>query len=459
MDDDSTYEQRPVSATEALQRKRGTFLVDDVLTSMPLLLADLIAITTAWTMASLLGRWILGMNAVDLSSLGAALVCFPLAFLMLGTYPGVTTSATRELESLVVAIGAVALGFFALALSGSVIGNEIVQQIFFVVALLILVPLGRSFSRSIGSTFRWWRQPTLILGSDAEVMRIADWLEDLPELGLRPVFRRDLGRFEDRHPTRVILASRPKYFDEELLWRFPRATVLSTEDVFSASTATERIAALTSLKQENRLLNPLNLFLKRSMDLAIAIVIGLLALPLLVLIAIVVKLTSNGPVLFGHKRCGRDGEQFTIRKFRTMHVDADQVLARHLKTDEALRREWAANKKLRRDPRITPVGRLLRRTSLDELPQLWNIIVGDMSLVGPRPILLEEIDNYADVFPCYAMVRPGVTGLWQTSGRNNTSYGERLAYCRYYVRNWSIWLDIMILVRTIKTALLCEGAY
>jgi lipopolysaccharide/colanic/teichoic acid biosynthesis glycosyltransferase len=141
-----------------------------------------------------------------------------------------------------------------------------------------------------------------------------------------------------------------------------------------------------------------------------------------------------------------------------MVTNADAVLKEHLSRDPELRKEWELTQKLVNDPRVLPVGKLLRKTSLDELPQLWNVIRGEMSLVGPRPIVDAEVPRYGNIFAYYKMVRPGVTGMWQISGRSNTTYSERVRYDEYFVRNWSIWLDLYILFRTVKTVLLREGA-
>jgi lipopolysaccharide/colanic/teichoic acid biosynthesis glycosyltransferase len=142
-----------------------------------------------------------------------------------------------------------------------------------------------------------------------------------------------------------------------------------------------------------------------------------------------------------------------------MCANADEVLSHYLERNPALRREWERDHKLKDDPRVTAVGRFLRKTSLDELPQLWNVLKGEMSLIGPRPIVDAEIVRYGDSFDSYQSVRPGISGMWQVSGRNNTSYGERVQFDEYYVTNWSIWLDLYIIGRTFKTVLLREGAY
>ena len=170
------------------------------------------------------------------------------------------------------------------------------------------------------------------------------------------------------------------------------------------------------------------------------------------------KLTSPGPILYRQARIGQGGRHFHIYKFRTMEVDADKKLAQYLESHPHLRQEWELNQKLENDPRITLVGRFLRKTSLDELPQLWNVVTGDMSFVGPRPIVDSEIERYGDCFNLYKQVQPGITGLWQVYGRNKTTYQRRVQLDEFYVENWSLILDLYILYRTFRTVLLREGA-
>jgi Undecaprenyl-phosphate galactose phosphotransferase WbaP len=186
---------------------------------------------------------------------------------------------------------------------------------------------------------------------------------------------------------------------------------------------------------------------------------GIVALPRIAAIAAAIKLSSPGPVFYGQKRYGRGGDPFVAWKFRTMVKNASEVLEEHLRSNPGLRREWMETQKLRDDPRITRVGRLLRRTSLDELPQLWNVLAGEMSLVGPRPIIAEEIPRYGGGFALYKKVTPGLTGMWQVSGRSLLTYEQRIGFDLYYVRNWSIWLDVHILARTVRAVLRGEGAY
>ena len=199
--------------------------------------------------------------------------------------------------------------------------------------------------------------------------------------------------------------------------------------------------------------------LKRAVDVLGACAFGIALLPAFAILWLLVPATSRGRRLYGHPRVGRGGEIFTAWKFRTMVEDADEVLERHLAADAALRDEWQLAQKLRRDPRVTWIGRILRRTSMDELPQLWNVVRGDMSLVGPRPIIESEIARYGPQYSLYQRMRPGLTGLWQISGRNRLRYDERVRMDEHYVRNWTLWLDLYILRRTVKVVLTGEGAY
>jgi exopolysaccharide production protein ExoY len=180
--------------------------------------------------------------------------------------------------------------------------------------------------------------------------------------------------------------------------------------------------------------------------------------PVMVLVVWLTWRRDGLPVFFGHYRVGLDGKLFRCLKFRTMYRESEQMLAKLLRDDPVARAEWQRDQKLTNDPRITPLGHFLRRTSLDELPQLFNVLRGDMSLVGPRPITVAELTRYGRVRWHYLSVRPGMTGLWQVSGRNNTSYEERVALDQHYVEKRSLWMDVRILVKTIGVVVARDGA-
>jgi Undecaprenyl-phosphate galactose phosphotransferase WbaP len=199
-------------------------------------------------------------------------------------------------------------------------------------------------------------------------------------------------------------------------------------------------------------------FLKRAFDIVGAIVLGLVFAPLMLVIALLLR-RQGGPVIYGHRRIGRDGKPFECMKFRSMVPDADRVLRELLESHPELRAEWLRDHKLRSDPRITALGRFLRRTSLDELPQIWNVLQGEMSLVGPRPVVREELMRYGRCLPIYLSAKPGITGLWQVTGRNDTNYRRRVALDVYYVRRRNLLLDLYILFKTTRVVLGGGGAY
>lgn len=198
---------------------------------------------------------------------------------------------------------------------------------------------------------------------------------------------------------------------------------------------------------------------KRILDIVICALAMPAIVPLCLLISLLIRLDSRGAAIYRQERVGKNGVPFMLYKFRTMVPDADRVLGEYLESDPELAKEWQANQKLKNDPRLTKMGQFLRKTSLDELPQVLNILRGEMTLVGPRPIVEGETGRYGRYFEEYCEVRPGLTGLWQTSGRNDTTYSQRVAYDHYYINHWSLKLDMWILAKTIPVALSGRGAY
>jgi exopolysaccharide production protein ExoY len=204
--------------------------------------------------------------------------------------------------------------------------------------------------------------------------------------------------------------------------------------------------------------HPIGSVPKRLIDILFALSGIFLLAPLLIFCFVTTALSSPGPVLFRHRRVGFNGKHFECLKFRTMVPDASERLQRLLDADPTAAAEWEVSRKLRCDPRVTVIGALLRRSSLDELPQLFNVLRGEMSIVGPRPVTEDELIRYAGAVSSYLACRPGITGLWQVSGRSTTTYAERVEYDAFYAQNWSMALDAKILIITIP-ALLSEGAY
>lgn len=208
-----------------------------------------------------------------------------------------------------------------------------------------------------------------------------------------------------------------------------------------------------------RPLTPARLDPARAADVLIALVALWFFAPLMLLLALAIKVQDGGPVTFGHSRVGRDGRTFTCFKFRSMVVDAETRLQNLLAADAMARAEWEVDQKLRRDPRVTRLGEMLRKSSLDELPQLFNVLRGEMSIVGPRPIVAAEIVRYGRAFRYYKAVRPGITGLWQASGRNNVSYRRRVAMDVLFAKRRSFGLYVYILAKTVPAVLLRDGSY
>lgn len=218
-------------------------------------------------------------------------------------------------------------------------------------------------------------------------------------------------------------------------------------------------AKVMILHVQNNLAHWSNRAVKRVFDVVMTVVGGILISPILLGVALWVYRDSPGPVIYKHRRVGKDGREFDCYKFRSMCVNSTERLQKLLDTDPEARKEWETSFKLKNDPRITRSGAFLRKTSLDELPQLLNVLKGEMSLVGPRPIIRKEVPRYGEYIKEYYMVRPGITGMWQVSGRSDIDYPERVRMDSWYVHNWSVWLDIVMLWRTIKVVAGRKGAY
>lgn len=257
---------------------------------------------------------------------------------------------------------------------------------------------------------------------------------------------------------RVDLASRPAGAVQTAFASTPRLALV--EDHAPAATdesdsgnghaAVAVQAALATARHDS----PTGGYLKFAMDLAIAGTALVLLAPLMVAVAVAIRFTGHGgPALYAHPRIGQGGRKFNCLKFRTMEVDGDRILERHLALNPAARQEWEATRKLTNDPRVTPLGHILRKTSIDELPQLLNVLRGEMSCVGPRPIVTAELPRYGIHARHYFKSRPGLTGLWQTRGRSSTDYRTRVVMDTHYVRKWSLMRDVAILAATIPAVL------
>jgi len=242
--------------------------------------------------------------------------------------------------------------------------------------------------------------------------------------------------------------------------RFADLLVIPTAALLQSTAAeVEQVGNIIVMKYSHNLLRPTNTFTKTVFELVGTLPLFVLLSPLFLVVALLVRFSSRGPVLFRQRRIGRGRRLFDCLKFRTMYQDSEQRLTDMLAGDEQVRVEWLKYARITNDPRVTPIGRLLRRSSLDELPQLWNVLRGEMAWVGPRPYLPVESDRIGDSLDTIVRVRPGMTGLWQVSGRTSLPFTERLTLDEYYIRNWSLWMDFSILLRTLRAVVSGRGAY
>jgi undecaprenyl-phosphate galactose phosphotransferase len=359
---------------------------------------------------------------------------------------------------------------------------------------LITLPLGRILTKRLLLRLGRWQRPTVILGTGQNAQEAAKALCSEPLMGLEIVaFLLPKGEVLDARALEVagrqveVVAAGEDL--EGMLERLDRPhlmVALEADSLLAHQGVLQKLSArnldlnvfpplrglplygmemthffsheVLMLTARNNLVRPVPRLVKRLLDVVGSLSLLVVLAPLFAYLCWEIRRSGVAPI-FGHLRVGRHGKEFRCLKFRTMVPDADDVLKKLLDSDPSARAEWDRDFKLKDDPRITSVGLFLRKTSLDELPQLWNVLKGEMSLVGPRPIVEEELERYGDQVDYYLKIRPGITGLWQISGRSNTGYEDRVALDGWYVRNWSLWYDLVILVKTVYVVLRGEGAY
>jgi len=454
-----------------------------------LLLTDSVALLLIWCVSVVI-RYALGgsFGFALYGNMIPLLLLFPAAYAIAGLYPGILLSPPEELKKISQAtslIFLILLGAIFLSKQSDTYSRGIFALAW--VGVLGAVPFFRTMLRRKVEIWKRWGHPAVILGAGKTGEAVAEALAREHRLCLRPVAffdddPRKIGRSCKGLPVIGPLDAAQKVAEEcrvataivampgvgptrlvEVLQGaaadFRRLIIIP--DLFGASSlwiSAFDMGGILGLEVNQKLLDPRRQWIKRCMELSVI----LLCLPLLLFLAtglaLAILYDSPGPIFFRHKRIGLGGKDIVIWKFRTMVADAQKVLDECLACDPELRVEWEENHKLCSDPRITRIGHWLRRTSLDELPQLWNVVKGDLSLVGPRPIVWDEVDKYRNGFELYKKVKPGLSGLWQISGRSTTTYDERVRLDAYYVRNWSIWLDLYILLKTPSEVLRGRGA-
>lgn len=337
--------------------------------------------------------------------------------------------------------------------------------------VVIALPLSRNSLRQLLRRYRLWQQPILLLGNGPNCKDAIKALHSETAMGYRVVAQTmpDInGKWLRQHPNALIaIALEPE--ETALLNKALRQLTAAGRDYLIVPALRGLpLQGLTSfhtfshevllLRASNHLKQLPSQIMKRLFDYTGAVALTLLLMPVFLILAARLA-REDGPILFWHDRVGRHGKIFRCPKFRTMTVDADAQLEALLNNCEKSRDEWEATRKLRDDPRVTSLGRFLRQSSLDELPQLWCVLKGDMSLVGPRPITAAEMPHYAENKTYYEQVLPGITGLWQVSGRSEADYSTRVALDVWYVRNWSLWTDVVILLKTASVVIQRKGAY
>jgi undecaprenyl-phosphate galactose phosphotransferase len=371
------------------------------------------------------------------------------------------------------------LNFSLLWFVGTVTGSFAVILLFRFTLKKLLISMGK------------WQVPTVILGSGPSALSAAEALDSESSMGfdlkafltlpgekystqiakkkvpIIPIENNLILTLRKLGSPDVVLALEPDRIDRSLklieklhrsFFNVSIATVMPGLPLVGLEVNHFFRREIALLHVKNNLAKPLPRLIKRLFDI-VGSVLGLLFFsPLFIFLSLKIR-QDGGKVFFGHKRIGRHGKVFICYKFRSMVPNAQKILLKILKDDSKARKEWNRNFKLKRDPRITPVGEFLRKTSLDELPQLWNVLIGDMSLIGPRPVVDKELDRYKENVHYYLEVKPGISGLWQISGRNDTNYANRVYLDAWYAKNWSLWYDIVILFKTMKVLLKKNGAY
>ena len=415
-------------------------------------------------------------------------------FACLGLYPGIMNSPTEEVKRF---FFATSFSFLAIILTiifsdetEITFTDNLIQDsedIALTIAFCIAIPVAtiglpafREFAKHYFSRFRWWGVPAVIYTNGDSANFIIDKLTRNKFLGYHPVAIIDSQASEcgsykgipvwpstdeihyvikkhnikqavicDYHGDMSIVMSSYRY----------TISVSKNQTFFTATQQLKDIAGIIGFASIHNLTFKGNLILKRLLDIFLILLLLPLLIPLMLILSFLVKVTSKGPVFYAHKRVGKNGKEIKCWKFRSMNINAQQMLEEILATDPVRRAEWEKDRKFVDDPRVTKFGKFLRKTSLDELPQLFNILFGDMSLVGPRPVTEPELDKYGKYKDYVLSVVPGLTGMWQVSGRSDTGYEERISFDTYYIQNWSIWLDIWILIKTVWVVLKGKGAY
>ncbi len=473
-------------------RHKVNFLNPRVRSGLMLVLADAISFSIAAFLAILVRVPFHDGWRFDLYPQMVPVMLVSMVFYSLfGLYPALGLSAVAELRKLVTSTSVVVLAFAALSfwVRNAEDYSRLTLGLTWIFSLFLL-PLGRDLMRTIGARLNIWGETVAVIGCGKQSEWALEFFLRNRLLGLIPsvildfsgnasvdyknirvlesrnvTLGKDLAELTGVETALIIASDVPadfvNYLADNRQGGFKRLLLIpNLEQISSYGVNAFDFGGVLGLEVRHNLLDAGQQTLKRAMDILLVLFGGLLISPFLGLLWLLLKWDSKeAGAFFGHTRIGKGNREFCAWKFRTMVPNADAKLEEFLAQNPEALVEWEANHKLKNDPRVTWLGRILRRYSIDELPQLWNVLKGEMSLIGPRPIVSDEVRHYGSRFDPYTWVRPGLTGLWQISGRNDTTYEERVSLDEYYVRNWSIWLDIYILARTVAVVLQRKGAY
>lgn len=469
-----------------------------LLTSIPLAIADFFSLYASLFVSSLVFGWFSGISSGQVdngTTCFIALIILPIAHLA-GLYPALGLGSVAEFRQTARAMFASLLVFAGLGwflFPSHWLFYSLTAAFAFAIGLPLMATL-RFITRHLAQACPWWGVPTLIVAGPERGAELFLRLQRSRTEGFRPVGvlldneqywgesidvlkQNSIPHFDIRHTDEIALEHGATWAIvspcskrelspslDRTLAAVPNRIVLSSsrlevglwDEIFC-------VGATAGLRLGGACPSSAELVIKRAIDILFTSAAVIVGSPVIAILCLLVRLSSRGPVFYGQPRIGRGGELFMAWKFRSMLPNADRVLDHYLASNPAARAEWEEKHKLTNDPRVTSIGRFLRASSLDELPQLWNVLVGDMSLVGPRPIINSPtydaayVQQYPDEFEAYKTVRPGLTGLWQVRARNSGVYELRIYWDMYYIRNWCVWLDLYLIMRTLRTVVMREG--
>lgn len=465
-----------------------------------IMLSDAIALFCCIGLAFLIINFI-NPSAINFRSFVYYSVFFPLilvVFYAAGLYPGIMISPSDEVRKITIIsffcyIGiCIAIVFFGAddeSLASAVVENIVRDSDNWgvVCAFLLAVPItsiglpsAREISRHLFGKFNFYGVPAVIYCTNDSAKEVITRLIKRPDLGYKPAVVIDSNAAEcymengipvfpdSKEILDVIKKLKIKVAivcdfkgNQKPIRNFYRYTIsiFSHQEILTSSMQTRDLGGILGFSSTHNLTKRWNLFIKRFIDLFLCIIAAVIVIPFSIIIGIIIKITSPGPIFYGHKRVGKNGKEIKCWKFRSMCNNSQEILEKILKEDPVRRAEWEKDRKFVDDPRVTKFGKFLRKTSLDELPQLWNIFIGEMSFVGPRPVTKDELEKYGENAEFILSVKPGLSGMWQISGRSDTGYEERITLDTYYIQNWSVWLDIWIIIKTVWVVINGKGAY